>query len=467
MKNSEIFSKTMPFVLTRFGLYLGLNIGIIVYLIACLAIFFGAIGGSIGAILVFIAVIIGVCIYIKVTQYINYLVKAAHVAVISELAVNKTMPEGVSVVKYGQEQVKKRFVAASVFYGIDSLVSGAVKQIQTMISRVGSWFGNIEAVQNIVKVINMFIGIVLGYVDEAVLARIFHKKEEGAWKGAAYGVVLYFQNWKEILKNAVGIVIFVIIFYVVGTALTYGLTYGVIIMFAEESILATLIAIIAGYLIIDAIKQSFVDSYITISVVNKYMSITYNQVPAVDLYEKAKGWSKKFSEMCSKAESEIKEVVQGAIPVAATTQSPTPVVAPQVGTPVQSVVQPQTAPVSPVSGGGAGPAQQPVMQTVAPSVQSQVVSPQPVQQVVQPAAPVEAGVINQTVVQPQVNTVSPVGNVNTAPVQQPVTQTVAPSVQPQTITPQPVSQNVQPVSQVVTQTQVGVDQVQNNQNVNM
>ena len=238
-------------------------------------------------------------------------------------------------------------------------------------------------------------------------------------------------------------------------------------MFAEESILATLIAIIAGYLIIDAIKQSFVDSYITISVVNKYMSITYNQVPAVDLYEKAKGWSKKFSEMCSKAESEIKEVVQGAIPVAATTQSPTPVVVPQVGTPVQSAVQPQTAPVSPVSGVNAIPAQQPVMQTVAPSVQSQVVSPQPVQQVVQPASPVEAGVSNQTVVQPQVNTVSPVGNVNTAPVQQPVTQTVAPTVQPQTITPPPVSQNVQPVSQVVTQTQVGVDQAQNNQNVNM
>ena len=42
------------------------------------------------------------------------------------------------------------------------------------------------------------------------------------------------------------------------------------------------------------------DSYVTIAVVNKYLPLTINQAPAVDIYEKAQGWSKKFKEMCDK-----------------------------------------------------------------------------------------------------------------------------------------------------------------------
>ena len=380
MKNTDILKKTMPFVWTRFGLYLALNIGLIVYLIVVLMLCIGLGGGSIGTILILIAIAVGLGIYIKISGYINYLVKAAHVAVISELSVNGSVPEGTSIVKYGQEQVKKRFVATTVFYGIDALVSGAVKQIQNMISKVGSWFGNIEAIQNIVKIINIFVGIVLGYVDEAVLARIFYKKEEGAWKGAADGVVLYFQNWKEILKNAVGIVVFVIIFYAVGTAATYGLTYGLVVAIAEENILATIVALVAGYLLIDAVKQSFVDSYITISVVNKYMSVTVNQTPAVDLYEKAKGWSRKFKELCGKAETEIATAV--AAPAATTTIStgqPTQPV--QMSQPVQPQVVQPTQPVQ-----MAQPVQPQVVQPTQPVQMSQPVQPQiaPVEQTIQP-----------------------------------------------------------------------------------
>ncbi len=305
----------MPFVWMRFFLYLLLGVGIIAYYVIIFLIIGSLATGSIGAFIGLVAIIIGIAIYAAFSRYINYLVKAAHIAVISELAVTGTMPQGVSVVKYGQEQVKRRFVASSVFYGLDGLIAGAVKQIQAIISKIGGVFGNVQAVQNIVSIINMFVGIVLGYVDEAVLARIFIRKDESAWKGAADGVVLYFQNWKEILKNAVGIVIFIIVFYVVGTFVFWMILSGLFSMFfTESSFLVTLIAIISACLIMLSLKESFVDSWITISVVNKYMQVSYNQQPQFDLYNKAKGWSKKFANLCSKAEAEGASV--GVAPVA-------------------------------------------------------------------------------------------------------------------------------------------------------
>ena len=70
------------------------------------------------------------------------------------------------------------------------------------------------------------VEIVLGYVDEAVLARVFYKKDENAWKASADGVVLYFENWKEILKNAVMLILMIVGFYAIGMGICCGLFMG-------------------------------------------------------------------------------------------------------------------------------------------------------------------------------------------------------------------------------------------------
>jgi hypothetical protein len=233
------------------------------------------------------------------------------------------------------------------------------KQIQNMITRVGNIFGNIEFIQNIVKILNLFVEIVLGYVDEAVLARVFYKKDESAWKASADGVVLYFENWKEILKNAVMLVLMIVGFYAIGMGICYALFMG-LSLFSD---LWTILAIIIAFFIIDVFKQSFLDSWITVSVVNKYMSITANKQPGFDLYEKGKKWSKKFSELCGKAEAE--GAVLGA-PAAAGSVAP-------VQQPVQPGVAPMTQPVQP----GVVPMQQPVQPAVVPAQTPVAPAPQP------------------------------------------------------------------------------------------
>ena len=420
MKNGDIFKKTMPFVWRRLGMYLLLNIGIILYfaLVIFLITLLATKEAIIGIIIFLIAAPVGLKIYSFGCQYISYMIKAAHVAAIGQLAVHGAMPEGMNVVAFGKSKVKERFVESNVFFGLDKLVTGAVKQIQNMITRVGNIFGNIEFIQNIVKILNLFVEIVLGYVDEAVLARVFYKKEESAWKSSADGVVLYFQNWKEIIKNAALIVIGLILFYGIGM----GLIYLILTALSVFSDLWAILAIIIGYFLIDVIKQSFIDSYITVSVVNKYMALTVNQAPQFDLYEKAKGWSKKFKELCGKAEAE--GAVLGAQPAVAGAVA----MQPQVGVaptpqPVQPGVIPMQQPVAPVpTQPTAVPMQQPVGQApVQPAVAPIQTPVAPIQQPVVPApAPVQA-----VPVQPVPAPVQPAA----VPVETPVTPAPAP-VQP-------------------------------------
>lgn len=428
MKNGDIFKKTMPFVWQRLGMYLVLNIGIILYfaLVIFLITLFAAKEAVIGIIIALILCPIGLSIYSFGCRYISYMIKAAHVAAIGQLSVTGSIPEGMSVVKFGKSKVKERFVAANVYFGLDKLVTGAVKQIQNMITRVGNIFGNIEIIQNIVSILNLFVEIILGYVDEAVLARVFYKKDESAWKASADGVVLYFENWKEILKNAVMLVLIIVLFYAVGMGICYAIFMG-LSLFSD---LWTILAIIIAFFLIDVFKQSFLDSWITVSVVNKYMSITANKQPGFDLYEKGKKWSKKFTELCGKAEAEG-AVLGVAAPAAATPQAQ----------PVQAGVIPQTQPVQ----GGVVPMQQPV--APAPTPVQTPVAPVPVQpQVAQPApaaVPVQqpVAVPVQQPVQPQV--VQP----QVAPVQTPVVPAPAPvPAQPQVA---PVQPAVAPVQQPV------------------
>ena len=405
MKNSDIFKKTMPFVWGRFGMQLALNLGVIIYfaIVVWLLMLLIETQAVIAIIVGFVALGIGIKLYSFGCEYIGYMIKAAHVAVISELALNGQLPQGVDMKEYGKQKVKERFLTANVFFAIDKLMSAAVRQIQNGISKIGGMFEKIEIVQTIISIVNVFIGIVLGYVDEAVLARVFQKKEDGAWKASCDGVVLYFQNWKAILKNALGITFGIVLFYAVGMGALYGLL--ALISGGAGDGWAILFLIIAFFLI-DVIKVAFVDSYVTISVVNKYLPLTMNQEPALDIYEKGQKWSKKFKDMCTKAKEEPQPVVQAAVagvpgmtmamPTGGVAQPAQPqVVMPNSGMPQQPVMQPQMAPQAqvmqqPVMGQPMAQPQmmpqQPAMQPTQPVAQPQMMPQQPVMQPTQPVA---------------------------------------------------------------------------------
>lgn len=231
-------------------------------------------------------------------HYFGYLVKAGHVAVISEAVVTGKIPK--DQVNYGKNKVQERFVTSNVFFGLDSLVSGAVRQIQKTVNNVADFLDFIPGIKNVAGLANFFISIFLGYVDECCLGYVFYINEEGDYKSAADGVVIYAQNWKQLLKDAsktmIGVVLLMVVIVVVAF-IPIGIVFRVL---NWSGLVAFLIACFVAW----AIKFAFIDSFILVSMMSSYMKMAPNTVITFDLYQKLSGVSSKFKSLVDQSKKE-------------------------------------------------------------------------------------------------------------------------------------------------------------------
>ena len=82
-------------------------------------------GDSLAAIGGFIGFVVTIGIMYWVREYILYLVKAGHIAVMVELFDGKTgLPGGKGQIDYAQSKVRERFLESSILFGLDQLASG-------------------------------------------------------------------------------------------------------------------------------------------------------------------------------------------------------------------------------------------------------------------------------------------------------------------------------------------------------
>jgi energy-coupling factor transporter transmembrane protein EcfT len=239
-------------------------------------------------------------------HYMGYLVKAGHVAVITEAVTTGRIPD--NQVAYGKQMVKERFLTSNVFFVIDKLVGGAVRQLQRGFEKVAGSLGNIIPGMNaVVKIGKMFIGIALGYIDECCLGYTFLKKDQGAFKSATDGVVIYAQNWKKLLKDAAKTTAIVVILLIVITLASFVLFFIVSkLLFSNSSFkpLADIVAFLLACCLALAIKAAFIDSYMLVKMMVSYMQEAPTTVITFDLYSKLCGLSAKFKELFNKGQQE-------------------------------------------------------------------------------------------------------------------------------------------------------------------
>ncbi|MDR2374193.1 MAG: hypothetical protein LBD77_08910, partial [Bifidobacteriaceae bacterium] len=305
MSNGAIFVRTLPFVFFRLLASLALVSALGAYA-ALVLLGVGLLLGTslsplVSVVIVVVFGILGIGVYRFLARYISYMVKAAHVAVIGELAANGRISTSDGIISYGAGKVRQRFASANVFFVLDSLVAGAVKQIQNAISAASNWLSAVPGVKQIAALLRMFTGIVLNYVDEAVLSHIFRADGVSAWKGAADGIVLYFQHWKAVLKNAAWIVLFLLVWYFGGGV---SLFFAFSLMFKAmipTSQIAIFLSILAAVTVVALVKAAVVDPLILIAIINNYTKVTLGVTPAIDLYEKARRFSSRFRKIEQKA----------------------------------------------------------------------------------------------------------------------------------------------------------------------
>lgn len=313
MTAKEIFIKTMPFCWMKLALGI-VNLFIAVALFAILmgiSVLFASEG--VGAVMFIVWIsLVGVVNFI-INHYFGYLVKAGHVAVISEAFRSGRVPA--SPVSVGKEMVKERFGTANVYFIIDKLVTSSVKQLQRTLGRItDSIFGALPGADTLKSLTNLFLNISLGYIDECCLGYTFYQKEQNAYKSAADGVVIYAQNWKHLLKNAAKTALTVILSVVAVTLLAFIIFGAMFRLLGWSGFVAFVISLLFAW----TVKYAFIDSWILVKMMSSYMQVAPSTVITFDLYGKLSKLSGKFKELFQRGSKESPKPDYGQQPVVGT-----------------------------------------------------------------------------------------------------------------------------------------------------
>lgn len=293
----EIYRKTFPFVMAK--LCLGLVLALISVVILAITLGIGFLFGGLGILIGLALGISGVKIAsFIVMHYFGYLIKAGHVAVVAETLVTGEVPD--NQVSYGKNMVQEKFAESNVYFVVDKLVSAAVRQIQATVSKAGGYLDFVPGMQYITSAANMFIGISLNYIDECCLGYTFYMQDQGAFKSAADGVVIYAQSWKSILKGA-ALTALKVILLTAGLTVAFLVPIGIIGTMLKVN---TFILLIIAFVLAMALKDALVDSYMMIAMMTVYMEAATTTEVQFDLYGKLCKMSKSFKELFDKGEQE-------------------------------------------------------------------------------------------------------------------------------------------------------------------
>lgn len=297
MTAKQVYQGTMPFSVAK----LALGAVTIVLSAVLFAILMG-IGWLFGGGGTGIAIVLWVggtgVIRFVIMHYMGYLVKAGHVAVIAEAITTGKIPA--NQVGYGKKIVADRFATSNIYFAVDKLVTGAVKQIQRGIGKAGNALDFIPGMGAITGLAKFFVDISLGYIDECCLGYTFYKKEQGAFKSAADGVVIYAQNWKTLLKNAaktMAKVVALLTLIVLAVFIPVGLLFKLLHW-------SPLVAFLLACLIAWVVKFAFVDSYILCQMMTSYIEVAPTTQITFDLYSKLSELSYRFKELFNKGQQE-------------------------------------------------------------------------------------------------------------------------------------------------------------------
>jgi uncharacterized membrane protein len=301
----EVFSllrRTAPFLVFRFLIYMGITLAYVLVTGAGAGIgyFIGHIGDDPGTYGVWGGIfgfaVVSTVLYL-IREYLLYLVKAGHIAVLVELMEGRDIPGGRAQIDHAQQVVKDRFAESSVLFALDQLIKGVLRAFNRAFFTISSILP-IPGVQGVAKFINTVVNLSLTYLDEVILAENIRTKSDNPWKSGQTGLILYAQNYKHFLKNAVWLALMV-----------WGLTLVVfLIALAPVAALVTLFPGAGGFFTVViavvfawSVKQAFIEPFGMTALLLVFAKVTEGQEPDPEWEARLDKVSKKFGEIKQKA----------------------------------------------------------------------------------------------------------------------------------------------------------------------
>jgi hypothetical protein len=205
---------TWPFLLFRVAVYFGITAALIVVTGTGAGVGYGVDlfgdadfqtsatfwGGAVG-----FGLTAGVIFFLR--DYVLYLVKAGHIAVLVELLDGRPIPGGQGQIAYARTIVGERFGQASALFALDQLVKGVINVITGLAGGL-LMILPIPGLDRLMGAVRAYLRLAVGLVDEVILAHAIRERSENAWEAAHDGLVLYAQNARPMLVNAAWLTLF-------------------------------------------------------------------------------------------------------------------------------------------------------------------------------------------------------------------------------------------------------------------
>ncbi|MBM2713255.1 hypothetical protein JQK88_18940 [Mesorhizobium caraganae] len=304
-RSVSIMIRTWPFIVFRMIVYFGITLAYIVATGSGASVGYGvghistdpdgplsfALWGGIVGIGV-----VSIALY-WIREYILYVVKAGHIAVMVHLIDGRDVPNGQDQIAYAKDVVKERFAEANILFVLDQLVKGAIRAITGLIGGIAT-FLPIPGLGGLVAFINTVIRLSLTYVDEIILGYNIRINSSSPFETARQGVVLYAQNGKTMVKNAVWLAV-----------IMWGVSFVIfLLMLAPAAAIMWLIpgqlggwAFVLAILLAWAFKAAFIEPFAIACLMQVYFKTIEGQVPNAEWDQRLAEASSKFRELRDKA----------------------------------------------------------------------------------------------------------------------------------------------------------------------
>jgi hypothetical protein len=297
-------ARTLPFLLFRMLVYFAIAFAYILSVGVGGAIGFGfgalgdeesrAAGAFWGALIGFGGVSAGLYL---LREYVLYMVKAGHIAVLTQIYDGQSPPGGRGQIEYAAKMVKERFGQANVLFALDQIIKGVLRVLTGIIGGV-SMIIPIPAIQSIVGMINAILKMSLTYVDEIILAHNFRIASTNPWETSRQALVLYAQNYGRFLKNAVWLWLIMWALTIVLFLVFLGPAVALMALFPGE---AGVFAFVVTFILAWSVKAAVMEPFAIYALMQVYFKTTEGQVPNPEWDAKLAGASKKFRELKDRA----------------------------------------------------------------------------------------------------------------------------------------------------------------------
>lgn len=222
-------------------------------------------------------------------EYVFYLLKAAHIVVITNYLTKQPAPSGMAQIPYGIAIVRERLLESSAFFAIDQLVKSMISTAMSLLN--GTILSGARGTLG--QGVNAILNMAIGTIDELVLAYILKSNRLGAWEATEEALTYYVQNFKLMMKKAT--ILALIMFALSALAYCAGLVAMAALIFAGNASLWSIGLSILPLIATWAFRRIILKPLALTCLMQIYFHLIENQEPDPDWRQRISRFSEKWT----------------------------------------------------------------------------------------------------------------------------------------------------------------------------